>query len=73
MNQAIVADAAERKTLEAMGLKQMDAAVVCIGSVLSNSILVTLNLTAKKAGLKQSGIRDIQDFFQINTVYKEAK
>ncbi len=51
VNQAIVADAAERKTLEAMGLEQMDAAVVCIGSVLSNSILVTLNL--KDIGVKR--------------------
>ena len=51
VNQAIVADATERKTLEAMGLKQMDAAVVCIGSVLSNSILATLNL--KDIGVKR--------------------
>ena len=51
VNQAIVADATERKTLEAMGLEQMDAAVVCIGSVLSNSILVTLNL--KDIGVKR--------------------
>ena len=51
VNQAIVADATERKTLEAMGLQQMDAAVVCIGSVLSNSILATLNL--KDIGVKR--------------------
>ena len=51
VNQAIVADATERDTLEAMGLEQMDAAVVCIGSVLSNSILVTLNL--KDIGVKR--------------------
>jgi trk system potassium uptake protein TrkA len=51
VNQAIVADATERKTLEAMGLEQMDAAVVCIGSVLSNSILTTLNL--KDIGVKR--------------------
>ena len=51
VNQAIVADATERETLEAMGLEQMDAAVVCIGSVLSNSILVTLNL--KDIGVKR--------------------
>ena len=51
VNQAIVADATERKTLEAMGLEQMDAAVVCIGSVLSNSILATLNL--KDIGVKR--------------------
>jgi len=51
VNQAIVADATERETLEAMGLEQMDAAVVCIGSVLSNSILATLNL--KDIGVKR--------------------
>ena len=51
VNQAIVADATERKTLQAMGLEQMDAAVVCIGSVLSNSILATLNL--KDIGVKR--------------------
>jgi len=51
VNQAIVADATERKTLEAMGLEQMDAAVVCIGSVLSNSILATVNL--KDIGVKR--------------------
>ena len=34
-----------------MGLEQMDAAVVCIGSVLSNSILATLNL--KDIGVKR--------------------
>jgi len=51
VSQAIVADATERETLEAIGLEQMDAAVVCIGSVLSNSILVTLNL--KDIGVKR--------------------
>jgi trk system potassium uptake protein len=51
VNQAIVADATERETLIAMGIVQMDAAVVCIGSVLSNSILVTLNL--KDIGVKR--------------------
>jgi trk system potassium uptake protein TrkA len=44
VTQAVVADATDVKTLETLGIKQMDAAVVCIGSVLSDSILVTLNL-----------------------------
>jgi trk system potassium uptake protein TrkA len=44
VSQAIVADATDRKALEALELKEMDAAVVCIGSILSNSILATLNL-----------------------------
>jgi len=51
VNQAIVADATDRKALETMGLEKMDAAVVCIGSVLSNSILATLNL--KDIGVKR--------------------
>ena len=37
-NQAILADATERKTLEAMGLGQMDAVVVCIGKDLTLSL-----------------------------------
>ena len=44
VSQAVVADATDRKALEALGLAEMDAAVVCIGSVLSESILATLNL-----------------------------
>ena len=44
VSQAIVADATDRKALEALELKEMDTAVVCIGSILSNSILATLNL-----------------------------
>jgi trk system potassium uptake protein TrkA len=51
VSQAIVADATDRKALEALGLDKMDAAVVCIGSVLSESILATLNL--KDIGLHQ--------------------
>jgi len=44
VSQAVVADATDIKALEALGLKEMDAVVVCIGSILSNSILTTLNL-----------------------------
>jgi trk system potassium uptake protein TrkA len=51
VSQAVVADATDRKALEALGLDKMDAAVVCIGSVLSESILATLNL--KDIGLHQ--------------------
>lgn len=42
VSQAVVADATDRRAMEALGLKEMDAAVVCIGSVLSDSILATL-------------------------------
>ena len=51
VTQAVIADATERKALETLGVKQMDAAVVCIGSVLSDSILITLNL--KDIGVKR--------------------
>jgi trk system potassium uptake protein TrkA len=44
VTRAVVADATDIKTLETLGIKQMDAAVVCIGSVISDSILATLNL-----------------------------
>lgn len=44
VSQAIVADATDRKALEDLELKEMDTAIVCIGSILSNSILATLNL-----------------------------
>lgn len=51
VSQAVVADATDRKAMEALGLDKMDAAVICIGSVLSESILATLTL--KDIGLKQ--------------------
>jgi len=44
VSQAVVADATDRKAMELLGLKQMDVCIVCIGSILSNSILATLNL-----------------------------
>ncbi len=44
VNQAVVADATDRKTLESLGVKQMDTVIVCIGSNMSDSILTTLNL-----------------------------
>jgi trk system potassium uptake protein TrkA len=44
VSQAVVADSTDMQALEALGLKEMDAVVVCIGdSSLSNSILTTLN------------------------------
>jgi trk system potassium uptake protein TrkA len=50
VSQAIVADATDRKTMESLGLKDMDTVVICIGSILSNSILATL--TMKDIGVK---------------------
>jgi trk system potassium uptake protein TrkA len=51
VTQAVVADATDPKTIESILIKEMDAAVVCIGSDLSASILVTLNL--KDIGVKR--------------------
>lgn len=44
VTQAVVADATDRRALESLGVKNMDAVVVCIGSNMSDSILTTLNL-----------------------------
>jgi trk system potassium uptake protein TrkA len=51
VSQALVADATDRTVIEALGVKDMDVAVVCIGSILSNSILATLIL--KDIGVKR--------------------
>lgn len=51
VTQAVVADATDRKALEALGIRGMDAAVVSIGSTLDASILVTLNL--KEMGMER--------------------
>jgi trk system potassium uptake protein TrkA len=42
VNRAVVAAATDREAMEALGVKDMDAVVVSIGSHLSNSILATL-------------------------------
>lgn len=52
VSQAVVADATDRTVLESLGVDQMNAAVVSIGTVLSDSILATLNL-------KEMGIASI--------------
>jgi trk system potassium uptake protein TrkA len=44
VSQAVVGDATDRRTLESLDVKQVDAAVVSIGSEMSDSILATLNL-----------------------------
>ncbi|MFC1515654.1 potassium channel family protein [Thermodesulfobacteriota bacterium] len=44
VGQAVVADATDRRVLESLGVDRMDATVVCTGTDLSTSILITLNL-----------------------------
>lgn len=51
VTRAVIADATDRKVIEALGIEHMDSAVVCIGSVLSASILTTLVL--KDLGVKR--------------------
>jgi trk system potassium uptake protein TrkA len=47
---AVVADATDREALESLGISQVDAAVVCIGTRMQASILATLHL--KDLGIK---------------------
>ena len=51
VSRAVVADCTDRKVLESLGVREIDTAIVCTGSVLSDSILVTLNL--KEIGVKR--------------------
>ncbi len=59
VTQAVVADATDIRALETLGIKQMDAAVVCIGSILSDSILATLNL--KDIGVKRVFAKSVSE------------
>lgn len=52
VSQAVVADATDREALESLGISQVDAAVVCIGTRMQASILATLHL-------KELGIENI--------------
>ena len=51
VSQALVADSTDRKTMEAMGIEEMDLVVICIGSDLSASILTTLEM--KELGIER--------------------
>ena len=44
VSQAVVADAADKKAIETLGLNELDAVVICTASQLSESILIALNL-----------------------------
>lgn len=44
VSRAVIADATDAQALKELELKKMDAVVVCIGSILNNSILATLNV-----------------------------
>ena len=51
VSQAVVADATDREALESLGISQVDAVVVCIGTRMQASILATLHL--KELGVKR--------------------
>ena len=51
VSQAVIVDATDREALEALGISQVDAAVVCIGTRMQASILATLHL--KDLGIKR--------------------
>jgi trk system potassium uptake protein TrkA len=50
VSQAVVVDATEREALESLGIKDVDAAVIAIGTRMQANILVTLHL--KELGVK---------------------
>ncbi len=52
VNQAVTADATDRETLEALGLQDVDYAVLSVGDKIDASILITLHLT-------EMGVRNI--------------
>ncbi|MBU1169535.1 MAG: TrkA family potassium uptake protein [Proteobacteria bacterium] len=49
---AVVADSTDPETLKSLGLKDIDTVIVCIGSIISNSILTSLNLL-------EMGVKDV--------------
>ena len=51
VSEAVLADATDREVLESLGVSQVDAAVVCIGTEMQASILATLHL--KELGVKK--------------------
>lgn len=60
VSQAVVADATDIKALEALGIAEMDAVIIGIGgTVISNSILATLNV--KDLGAKEIHAKAISE------------
>ncbi len=59
VTQAVVADATDAVALQELGVKDVDTAIVSIGSVLGNSILTVLNL--QEAGIPHIVAKAISD------------
>ncbi|MDH3975762.1 MAG: TrkA family potassium uptake protein [Deltaproteobacteria bacterium] len=58
-SQSVMADASDRETLEAIGIEEVDVAVVSLGEKLDASILVTLYL--KEMGISQIVVKALTD------------
>jgi trk system potassium uptake protein len=58
-SQCITADATDRETLEALGLTDVDYAVISVGDKIDASILITLHLT--ELGVKNIVVKAIND------------
>ncbi|WP_027359716.1 potassium channel family protein [Desulforegula conservatrix] len=59
VTRAIVADTTDLEAITATGIRDMDAVVVCIGSILGNSILTVLNL--QEIGIKRIIAKALSD------------
>jgi len=59
VGQAIVADATDQEAMLSLGLRDMDAVIVCIGSSMNQSILATLLM--KEIGVKNVLAKAIQE------------
>jgi len=59
VSRAVIADATDPQALKELELKKMDAVVVCIGSILNNSILATLNV--KDLGVNRVVAKAVSD------------
>ncbi|MGD9249611.1 MAG: TrkA family potassium uptake protein [Desulfobacterales bacterium] len=59
VSRAVIADATDPQALKELELKKMDAVVICIGSILNNSILATLNV--KDLGVKRIAAKAVSD------------
>jgi len=59
ISRAVIADATDPQALKELELGKMDAVVICIGSILNNSILATLNV--KDLGVKRVVAKAVSD------------
>lgn len=64
VEKAVIGDASNIKTLESLGIQEMDAVIVNVGSAIDASILITLHL--KELGIKRIIVKAItEDHYKI--------